>query len=113
MPFYLLRLIIEILSDRKIRIKARNSTTKLNAIKCGVPQRVFLNPTLFSLYINDTLGRNKKGTENTVIFTDNLDYFLFFTQNIRQNQLMLTQFSSSYMEFTRTNKVKSDEINLN
>ena len=130
-PLYLLKIIIAFLSDRKFRIKVGNFTTKLNDIKCGVPQGACLGPTLFSVYINDAPGRNKKNTENTVIFADDLGYFLFFkkmTQKIldkinlylsqlnewaKKWRLTLAANKCNYMIFTRKNKVKSDvEINL-
>ena len=52
-PYYLVRIIINYLSDRKFRVKADNAKSAYFNIETGVPQGGVLSPTLFSLYIND------------------------------------------------------------
>ena len=130
-PFYLLKIIIAFLKDRKFRVKVGNFVTNLNNIKCGVPQGACLSPTLFSIYINDSPNRNDKNKENTVIFADDLGYFFFFrkiTKAIlakinkylselgewaKKWRLTLATHKCNYMILSRKNKIIKDcEVEL-
>jgi hypothetical protein len=49
-PFYLLVIIIDFLTERTFVVKCEGGFSSIKMIKCGVPQG---GPTLFSVYVND------------------------------------------------------------
>jgi hypothetical protein len=52
---WLIKLIISFLSQRKFRVSVEGELSTPRDIQAGMPQASVLSPTLYSLYINDTL----------------------------------------------------------
>jgi retron-type reverse transcriptase len=51
----LIKLINSFLSQRKLRISVEGEMSKPRELQAGVPQGSVLSPTLYNLYINDSL----------------------------------------------------------
>jgi exonuclease III len=70
-PYYLLKIIMEFLDNRKFFVQIGNSKSIVCSIEAGVPQGGVLSPTLFSIYINDIpLLDEKNGI--SLLFADDL-----------------------------------------
>ena len=71
-PTYILKYIIDFLSNRSFRVKVSNSYSNFYPIKCSVPQGSVLGPLLFLVYINDipltNIMNNKFCKSNSSLF---------------------------------------------
>ena len=76
-PYYLLAIIIDFLSERTFVVECEGGLSTIKKIECGVPQGGVLSPTLFSLYINDVpIASNDE--EETLLFADDIVYVLSY-----------------------------------
>jgi exonuclease III len=76
-PYYLVKMIKEFLSERLFFVKVEADISDLKSILCGVPQGAVLSPTLFKIYINN-LPIRKSQNEMTLLFADDIVYTLRF-----------------------------------
>ena len=79
-PWYILSLIENFLSNRTFTVKVENTSSKTRNISNGTPQGSVLSPTLFLVFINDIPIRHKKNKEYTFLFADDLSYTTFYTK---------------------------------
>jgi exonuclease III len=74
-PFYILTVIMDFLTDRTFVVKCGGAISSIKIIMCGVPQGGVLSPTLFSVYINNVpIASN--ANEETLLFADDIVYML-------------------------------------
>jgi hypothetical protein len=76
-PYYLLVLFKDFLSNRTFVVKINGSFSSIRPIACGVPQGGVLSPTFFSYYIND-VPLASGANETTLLFADDIVYRLSF-----------------------------------
>ena len=73
------------LKDRPFIVKINQSISEACLIQACVSQGGVLNPTLFSLFINDLPNRSDiSKTEFTFLFADNISY-IFKNKDITKN----------------------------
>jgi hypothetical protein len=92
LPFYLLIMIREFITNRFFIVKIENSYSSKEAITAGVPQGAVLSPTLFSIFINDAPIRDNglissKSNEFTALFADDIAYLCSFSDKNEAEQL--------------------------
>ena len=80
-PYYLVRLIQEFLTDRSFIVKIGQEMSKECKIECGVPQGAVLSPTLFSIFVND-VPIKKSTNSKTLLFADDIASLTSFTDKI-------------------------------
>jgi hypothetical protein len=75
---YIIKFIINFLSNRTFRIKINEVEGDLFPIKCSVPQGSVLAPILFLIYINDIPLVDSKHINYSSLFADDLAVFFLF-----------------------------------
>ena len=100
LPYYLLRIIINFLSNRKFVVKVNDAKSEPIAIACGVPQGAVLSPTLFSIYINDSPSRNSKNLEQTLLFADDTAYSIMFKRMDQTTKKRINRFISELEQWS-------------
>jgi hypothetical protein len=77
-PYYIIKIIEDLLSNRTFRVKIEEYVTEYRTIQVGVPQGAVLSPTLFSIYINDVPLENKTNKSYTLLFADDIVHFVIY-----------------------------------
>ena len=77
-PSYLLKFIIDFLSDRKFKVSIGDSLSESGDILCSVPQGSVLGPILFLVYINDIPLADSKHVSYSSLFADDLSTIFVF-----------------------------------
>jgi len=80
---YLIRYLIDFLSQRKFKVKINNCYSKPCPIECGVPQGSVLGPLLFLVYINDIPLVDSKPLSYSSLFADDLSVTFTFSKDTR------------------------------
>jgi hypothetical protein len=130
-PYYLLKIIINFLSERSFKVKVGDQESERKTITCGVPQGACLSPTLFAIYINDSPCRSSKNSEQTMLFADDTVYILMYKNKTSRVQKKVYQFlkelelwafrwrvtlaphKCNYMVISKNSKLDSFELKLN
>ena len=90
------------LEDRQQCTEIGNTQSKLEYIKCGVPQGSILGPLLFLLYINDIVLSSN--IFNFTLFAD--DTSLFYShKNVEEAVITMTQELANISEWLAANKL--------
>ena len=76
-PYYILRIILNFLSDRTFVVKEDGMFSTIYKITCGVPQGGVLSPTLFQIFINDIPMSLNEG-ELILLFADDIVFLKRF-----------------------------------
>ena len=84
-PFYIIKSVHDLLSNRTFVVKVDNSTSGTKSVKNGLPQGAVLSPTLFSIYINDLPFKNTRGLDQqthefTVLFADDICHMVTYNE---------------------------------
>ena len=74
--YYLINILMSFLSGRKLFVKVGEAVSTIRNAKCGVPQECVLSPTLFSIYINDTVL--DEGNSFSILFANDLSSSIFY-----------------------------------
>ena len=74
-PFYIIKILINFLENRKFTVAVGNSMSSEYRITTGTPQGAPLSSILFSIYINDIPLNIQKNCTGSVLFADDLAYF--------------------------------------
>ncbi len=77
-PSYLLKFIIDFLSDRKFKVSIGDSLSESGEILCSIPQGSVLGPILFLVYINDIPLADSKHVSYPSLFADDLSTIFVF-----------------------------------
>jgi len=77
-PSYLLKFIIDFLSDRKFKVSIGDSLSESGEILCSIPQGSVLGPILFLVYINDIPLADSKHVSYSSLFADDLSTIFVF-----------------------------------
>jgi hypothetical protein len=78
METYLIKWIIEFLTNRKFYVVIEECKSVKTNISCGVPQGAINSPVLFSIYINDVPTNCKKNSRYSLLFADDLAKLYIF-----------------------------------
>jgi hypothetical protein len=82
---YMIRFIINFLSNRTFRVKLNQVEGDLFPIRCGVPQGSVLGPLLFLVFINDIPLMELRHISYSSLFADDLAVF-FSVQNSKNSR---------------------------
>lgn len=82
-PFYIVRFVIEFLSNRHCYVRVNQSLSEKIPITCGVPQGACLSPILFSIFINDSPKRSKRNDEQTLLFADDTSFLKLYRKKTK------------------------------
>ena len=77
-PSYILKYIIDFLSDRKFKVSIGDTLSDSGDILCSVPQGSVLGPILFLVYINDIPLSDSKHLSYSSLFADDLSTIFIF-----------------------------------
>ncbi len=79
-PSYILKYIIDFLSDRKFKVSIGDTLSDSGDILCSVPQGSVLGPILFLVYINDIPLADSKHVSYSSLFADDLSTIFIFNK---------------------------------
>ncbi len=100
-PTYILKYIIDFLSNRSFRVKVSNSYSNFYPIKCSVPQGSVLGPLLFLVYINDipltNIMNNKFCKSSSSLFADDLAALFQYNHSKRSTLVRVEGIINSYI----------------
>ncbi len=79
-PSYILKYIVDFLSDRKFKVSIGDTLSENDDILCSVPQGSVLEPILFLVYINDIPLADSKHVSYSSLFADDLSTIFIFNK---------------------------------
>ena len=79
-PSYILKYIVDFLSDRKFKVSIGDTLSENGDILCSVPQGSVLGPILFLVYINDIPLADSKHVSYSSLFADDLSTLFIFNK---------------------------------